>query len=1480
MAKLHNALATTELHNPKGIGVESSTEILLTMSASLGAVSASASIVPHTTDTYNLGSAGQRWNDVIASGNVSSSITSTGSFGRLEIAKNATIDGTLTLAGGTTTIGDAASDTLVIEADLASNLIPDADGTRDLGSAAASWRNIWADGTGSFKNTIITNREYFYDAGGEYISGDGTDLNLVSSADINIPADIGLTFGDDGEKIEGDGTDLTIAGNNINLTAVADVNIPSGVGLTFATAEKIESDGTDLSITVGGSGDINIPANIGLTFGDDGEKIEGDGTDLTIAGNNINLTATADVVVPADVGITFGTGEKIEGNNTDLTVTSGADINLTAVADVNIPSGVGVTFGDDGEKIEGNGTKLTIASSDAIDLTATTDVVIPSGVGLTFAGTEKIESDGTDLTFTVGAGGDINIGSDIGLTFGNDGEKIEGDGTDLTISANIIKLNSTITSGSSTSTGSFGRVEASTIGGNSPLTIEADSLALDTDGNLSGSGTGSFGAAVIAGTALIKGSGQKLYFSDVGGEYISGDGTDLNLVSGADINIPSAIGLTFGNDGEKIEGNGTKLDIAAAEIDFSIEGSGDINIGANIGLTFGDDAEKIEGDGTDLTITGNIINLSPTADVAIPANKGLLFAGTEKIESDGTDLTITVGGSGDINIGSDIGLTFGDDGEKIEGNGTDLTIASSNELNLSATTDVVIPVDVGLHFGDGAEKIESNNTALTINSGEDINLTATTDINVPSDVGLTFGNDGEKIEGDGTDMTIASSGILTLSSGGNTIIETVTLNNGDVTIPGNLTVTGDRIEAQVGSLQVADHTITVGSGSATSALMEAGGIDWGISGSIANLRYQHATTSVTSSVFLVAPKLTVDTITLDAAEIDASGALDIDTGGDLTLSATGDVNIPANIGLTFGNDGEKIEGDGTDLTITGNIINLSPTADVVIPNDKGIQFGGASEKIEGDGTDLTITGAKINLSPTTDVHIPNDKGIVFGDAGEKIEGDGTDLTIASSNLLNLTATTDIVIPTNVGLHFTDSAEKIESDGTDFTLNSGNDINLTATTDINIPSNVGLTFGDDAEKIEGDGTDLTISANSVKFNTNLITGSGTITGSFGQVMMKEVGSNWTNAGNTIADLGSVTTCDINGGTINGITDLAVADGGTGAGTFTDGGILLGSGTSAITATAVLADGEILIGDGTTDPVALDVGGSGAITILGTIATGVWNGTAITGTYIANDTIDSAHYAADSIDAEHYAAGSVDADAIGNDVVNSQHYAAASIDNEHLADNAVDSDELAAGSVDDGHLSDGVATGLAGAGTTATSGVLNVIGGNGITANANDIAVTAAQTTITSIYATDLIMGEDAQTAIDFGTANQISFKTNNAEDFRMVAGGTFHANADVVAYSSTVASDMSLKENITDTKYGLSDIMKLRGVDFDWKREDMGHDVGVLAQEVEAVIPELVKEVDGLNGRKGFKAVDYNKLVPVLIESIKELKLEIDELKKN
>ena len=68
----------------------------------------------------------------------------------------------------------------------------------------------------------------------------------------------------------------------------------------------------------------------------------------------------------------------------------------------------------------------------------------------------------------------------------------------------------------------------------------------------------------------------------------------------------------------------------------------------------------------------------------------------------------------------------------------------------------------------------------------------------------------------------------------------------------------------------------------------------------------------------------------DANESISSDGTDLTlaAGADINLTATTDINIPSNVGLTFGNDAEKIEGDGTDLTIAGNNINLTATADV------------------------------------------------------------------------------------------------------------------------------------------------------------------------------------------------------------------------------------------------------------------------------------------------------------------------------------------------------------------------------------------------------------------------------------------------------------------------------------------------------------------------------------------------------------------------
>jgi len=104
--------------------------------------------------------------------------------------------------------------------------------------------------------------------------------------------------------------------------------------------------------------------------------------------------------------------------------------------------------------------------------------------------------------------------------------------------------------------------------------------------------------------------------------------------------------------------------------------------------------------------------------------------------------------------------------------------------------------------------------------------------------------------------------------------------------------------------------------------------------------------------------------------------------------------------------------------------------------------------------------------------------------------------------------------------------------------------------------------------------------------------------------------------------------------------------------------------------------------------------------------------------------------------------------------------------------------------------------------------------------------------------------------------------------------------DVVAFST---SDKRLKENIKPLDNALEKVLKISGVSFDWKElteeekktihGNEGHDVGVIAQEIEEVLPEVVTERDS-----GYKAVKYEKIVPLLIQAIKEQQQQIEELK--
>ncbi len=166
-------------------------------------------------------------------------------------------------------------------------------------------------------------------------------------------------------------------------------------------------------------------------------------------------------------------------------------------------------------------------------------------------------------------------------------------------------------------------------------------------------------------------------------------------------------------------------------------------------------------------------------------------------------------------------------------------------------------------------------------------------------------------------------------------------------------------------------------------------------------------------------------------------------------------------------------------------------------------------------------------------------------------------------------------------------------------------------------------------------------------------------------------------------------------------------------------------------------------------------SAGIADAGTIAAGTWNGTAIASSYIAADAITGAKIADDAIDSEHYTDGSIDNAHIADDAIDSEHYAAGSIDTAHIADNQITLAKMAG--LARGKIIYGDASGDPAALAVGTAGYA-------LAHDGTDIAYT------NSLLAADYVIGEDSETKIDFETANEIHFDTNNAERARIDSAG--------------------------------------------------------------------------------------------------------------
>jgi hypothetical protein len=140
------------------------------------------------------------------------------------------------------------------------------------------------------------------------------------------------------------------------------------------------------------------------------------------------------------------------------------------------------------------------------------------------------------------------------------------------------------------------------------------------------------------------------------------------------------------------------------------------------------------------------------------------------------------------------------------------------------------------------------------------------------------------------------------------------------------------------------------------------------------------------------------------------------------------------------------------------------------------------------------------------------------------------------------------------------------------------------------------------------------------------------------------------------------------------------------------------------------------------------------------------------------------------------------------------------------------------------------------------------------------------------------GPDANQSLN--TSNDVQFNSLGVGTTASGVTGEIRATDEITAF---YASDITLKENIINIENPIEKLFKIRGVKFDWKDDyiqkrggEDGYfvrkkDVGIIAQEVESILPEIVGQ-----RKDGIKAVRYEKLIALLIEAVKELTHRIDK----
>jgi len=587
-----------------------------------------------------------------------------------------------------------------------------------------------------------------------------------------------------------------------------------------------------------------------------------------------------------------------------------------------------------------------------------------------------------------------------------------------------------------------------------------------------------------------------------------------------------------------------------------------------------------------------------------------------------------------------------------------------------------------------------------------------------------------------------------------------------------------------------------------------------------------------------------DTITLQTAEgnltLTSTGA------GDIILDpTTGVVSIKGTLQVQ---DGNKITSSGGNTIQFGNNVGITGS----LTTTTGLTVGG---DFVVNGTTTTIDSTNINIGDNIIVL----NGTLTTNGGMYVKDAAGGNTATGSMLWDTTNDKWIAGPKGSELAI---------------LRAGGDSVVSGSAQIDgslLGSNKTITIGSTSTTLGG--TSTTIAGLTSVTSTAFV---GALTGNASTVTTNaNLTGNVTSVGNATTIASGVVTSDmiVDGTIVNGDINASAAIVDTKLATISTGGKVSNSATTATSANTVSAivarDGSGNFSAGTIT-AALTGNASTATTAAALTTARTINGTSFDGS--ANITIPN--LVSGSAQITHSS---------------TTGYVA----NEHIDHTGV---SITAGD------------GLTGGGTIAATRTINVVGTANrisVSADAVDIASTyVGQNTITTLGTittgtwtgtaiasanldTDTAHLTETQTfsgAKTFSTAVTISDSTASTSKttgaLKVTGGvgvsGDMYVGGDVVAYAS---SDIRFKENIVPIENALDKISKISGNTYDWKAENKaehgheGNDVGVIAQEIEAVLPQLVQTREN-----GFKAVKYDKLVALLIEGIKEQQTQIEKLR--